>query len=514
MSATTTATPDRGLLLPSLLALSAGLLALIGLFLPESTAAVRVWIESTAYGHCFLVAPIAAYLIWDRRDSLRGLVPEPAPALALLGLPLPFAWLVAERLGIMEGRQLVAMGAVELLFLVVLGWRFFYALSGPLLYLVFLVPFGAFLTTPLQNFTAWFIDVGLTVLNIPHIMTDMTIEITSGAFYVAEACAGLRFLIASVAFGVFFALLNYRSPGRRAAFILASIVVPIIANGFRALGIVVLGDILGSAEAAAADHLIYGWVFFSFVMLLLVAAGLPFRETPAGPPVNPHAGSMQAGGEMPSLAPKPTWPAVLALAIVALGPVAALALDRQAAPGRLAAVPDLIAPPGCTVAFAPLSLPDRSTATIACPGRTWTATLQALSARSTGAALIEAKRLLIGPLDMEEASFASLPGLPEWQVIISRQPARLMAVASWIDGAPASGGLTQRVQQARNSIMGSDTEPLVVTISTLPGEKLTEAKVQDMAAELHAFISQSNFPGQIARLTSAVTATSSPPPPR
>ena len=283
MSATATQDTRASTYLPALLALALGLAALAALFLPEGRAAVRVWIESTAYGHCFLVIPIAAYLAWDRRDTLRRLLPRPTPAFVLLALPLPFAWFGAERLGIMEGRQIIVLCFAEVLFLSVLGWRLFSALLGPFLYLFFLVPFGAFLTPALQAFTAHFIDVGLSALGIPHYVNDMLIEISAGTFFVAEACAGLRFLIASVAFGVFYALLNYRSPGRRALFIAASIIVPIIANGIRALGIVLLGHVLGSAEAAAADHLIYGWVFFSFVMLLLVAAGLPLREAPAGP---------------------------------------------------------------------------------------------------------------------------------------------------------------------------------------------------------------------------------------
>ena len=94
----------------------------------------------------------------------------------------------------------------------------------------------------------------------------------------AEACAGLRFLIASIAFGCLYALLMYRSPVRRGVFIVVSIIVPIIANGFRGLGIVYLGYLLDSAQAAAADHVIYGWIFFSFVILLLIALGLPFRQ--------------------------------------------------------------------------------------------------------------------------------------------------------------------------------------------------------------------------------------------
>src|ERR1700742_3821081 len=101
----------------------------------------------------------------------------------------------------------------------------FAALSAPLLYLFFLVPFGAFLTPVLQGFTAHFIDVGLGVLGIPHVVDAYFIEIPEGRFVVAEACAGLRFLIASIAFGVLYACLMYRGIWRRLGFIAASMVV-------------------------------------------------------------------------------------------------------------------------------------------------------------------------------------------------------------------------------------------------------------------------------------------------
>jgi hypothetical protein len=53
----------------------------------------------------------------------------------------------------MEGRQLAAMSMVEVLFLAMLGRRLWRAMSGPLLYLYFLVPFGDFLTPRLQDIT-------------------------------------------------------------------------------------------------------------------------------------------------------------------------------------------------------------------------------------------------------------------------------------------------------------------------------------------------------------------------
>ncbi|MDQ2803419.1 MAG: exosortase, partial [Pseudomonadota bacterium] len=264
-----------GIAAPSL---AAGMVSMGLLFHREIAAAIDVWTGSTAYNHCALVVPIVAYLVWDRRGQLVDIAPRPMPAAALAGLPLAAAWLFAERLGIMEGRQLVAMTLLQLLLFAVLGWRLWWLLAGPLLYLYFLVPFGAFITPALQGFTARFVMHGLDLLGIANYTDGYTIQIPEGTFYVAEACAGLRFLIASIAFGCLYSLLLYRSPLRRATFVVVSVVVPIIANGVRELGIVLLGHVLGSAEAAETDHILYGWLFFSVVILLLVTLGLPFRE--------------------------------------------------------------------------------------------------------------------------------------------------------------------------------------------------------------------------------------------
>ena len=479
MSVTTTrAETARSAIAPAAAVIGIGLLAIIAIFWPEGRAAVRVWYESTAYGHCFLVLPIAIYLAWDRRDALRGLLPNPTPALVLLGLPLPLIWLAAERLGIMEGRQLVAIAAIELLFLAVLGWRLFAALSGPLLYLFFLVPFGAFLTPVLQTFTARFIDLGLGVLGIPHYITDMVIEIGAGTFFVAEACAGLRFLIASIAFGVFFALLNYNSWGRRAAFIAASIIVPIIANGFRALGIVVLGNILGSAQAAAADHIIYGWFFFSFVTFLLVLAGLPFRQPIPLP-------SSRARHTV--LRTTPARAAILVAVLAAVGPAAAVALDHYIAPVRFTARPALVAPAGCTITPGAAAPTDRVAYTMDCAGRVWTVTAQAVPARSTGAALTDARRILVGPVEDDEATTGTLPGTA-WQTIVAHDPGLVVAATSWVNGQPATGGIAGRLDQARNSLLGATIPPATMVLAYRPGQPLSDPQITAALADLTAFV--------------------------
>jgi len=92
-------------------------------FWNEIVHAFAVWLDSTAYGHCFLIIPISAFLIWERRAALLARLPVPTfwPILAML--PVGLAWLLSAQLGVMEGRQLMAMTLFELFALAVLGFR-------------------------------------------------------------------------------------------------------------------------------------------------------------------------------------------------------------------------------------------------------------------------------------------------------------------------------------------------------------------------------------------------------
>jgi exosortase A len=247
-------------------------------FHTEVVRAVQVWDESTAYNHCFLILPISAYLIWERRTVLAASTPQPNGWLLLAMIPVGLVWLFAAEAEILEGRQLAAMTLFQIFIATGLGLKVWRISAFAILYLYFLVPSGAFLTGPMQNFAAHFAVKGVELLGIPVYSNGLDIEVPGARFTVAEACAGLRFLIASVALGTLYGYTMYRSWQRRAAFILVSIMVPIIANGLRVMGIVVYGYILGNAEAAIADHLIYGWVFFSIVSIILILLGLPFRQ--------------------------------------------------------------------------------------------------------------------------------------------------------------------------------------------------------------------------------------------
>lgn len=458
--------PVRGSAWPvALMLLGLGLSALAALFWREAVAAARVWDASATYNHGWLVLPIAGWLAWQRRYRLARLAPQPMPWVALLALPTGLAWLVAERLGIMEGRQLTALALVHVLVLALFGWRISRAMAAPLLYLVFLVPFGAFTVPLLQQITAWMVELGLRLLGIPHYVDALVIETPAGTFLVAEACAGLRFLIATLAFGALYALVMFRSPGRRLAVMGLSLAVPILANGLRALGIVLLGQVLGSAEAAAADHVLYGWIFFSIVLLLLILAGLPFREDGA-PRAEPTAPPLPPGAPAPRPAALATA-AGLAVGLAASGPAMGLTLQQAGTRPPVRTALPLAALPECTPGA------ERG---LLCPGGV-TVTAEAITfpAQVTWGAVSAERSRISGTDDTDILFTVRVPGAGTWRARQSRESGTTVAVATWLAGRPAGGGLQSRAEQAWNSLGGSRGMPVLVAITVRP----------DMAAPLH-----------------------------
>lgn len=304
-------------------------LAVFGIaFSHEISGAIEVWTGSTAYNHCFLVLPLFGFMLWFRRSTIASLQPRPSPWFLLAIPPLVALWAIAALMDVLEGEQLLAVCLFEVFLIATLGWATLRALLAPFLFLFFLVPFGAFLVPSLQIFTTDFTVHGLELIGIPVFSDHFLIQIPEGSFEVAEACAGLRFLIASIVFGCFFATIMYKSALRRTLFILLSVIVPIIANGFRAFGLLYLAHLEGSASAVAADHVLYGWLFFSLITFLLIVVGLSFGETKfTVATVNQH----DNGGGASSIGTAAT--AAIGLLLILVGPLYLTAIDRaEAAP--------------------------------------------------------------------------------------------------------------------------------------------------------------------------------------
>ena len=247
-------------------------------YLGTTETMVAIWRRSDTFAHGFLIVPIFLYLVWRERRALATLRAAPFwPALAGIVLAAIAAWL-GEHVNAVSVPQFAMIAMIPLAIWAVFGTAALRALGYPLAFLFFAVPFGEFLMPRLIDWTADFTVAAIAASGVPIYREGNSLWIPSGRWSIVEACSGLRYLIASVMVGVLFAYLSYRTWWRRALFIAASVIVPIIANWVRAYMIVMLGHLSGNRIAVGVDHLIYGWIFFGVVMGLLFFVGTRWRE--------------------------------------------------------------------------------------------------------------------------------------------------------------------------------------------------------------------------------------------
>lgn len=239
---------------------------------------VAIWSRSETFTHCFFIGPFSLYLIWRQRDHFRSLSPQLNLWALLSLLPIGLMYPLAGWVGVGVAQQFLAVLLIPLLVLAWFGARISWQIAFPLAYLLFMVPFGEALVPYLQDVTA-VISVKLVELTgIPVYAEGHYIMLPSGSFQVAEACSGVRYLIASLAVGCLYAWLNYQHLYKRLLFIAAALLLPILANGLRAFGIMLLAHYSDFKLAVGFDHLIYGWLFFGLVIVALFWSGSLFWD--------------------------------------------------------------------------------------------------------------------------------------------------------------------------------------------------------------------------------------------
>ncbi|WP_284615908.1 exosortase A [Aquabacterium humicola] len=282
-------------------------------------AMVGIWSRSDTFAHAFVVPPIALWLAWRKRAELALHVPKPSPWWLVPLAAMALLWLLGDLVAVNAATQFAATASLVIAVPLVLGTHVAAVILFPLAYVFFAVPIGEFLLPVLMQWTADFTVAAVRLSGVPVYREGLHFIIPSGSWSVVEACSGVRYLMASFMVGSLFAYLNYRSARRRWTFALVSLLVPIVANWLRAYMIVMLGHLSGNKIAVGADHLIYGWVFFGFVITLLFVIGARWSEAPADAVVPPPA----IAGEHAGAAWHP-WATVAAAVALALLPHGAL----------------------------------------------------------------------------------------------------------------------------------------------------------------------------------------------
>lgn len=259
-----------------LMLLAGGLAALGGVFHETLGEMAALWTHSSAYNHAWLVPLVSLWLIRERRGALP--VPRPGlPGLPLIGLAV-VVWYVSRRAGIAEGSHFALMAMVQGLLLTALGLAAYRAMIFPLSYLWLMVPTGAFLV-PLLRRIATDLSAGLLRLSgIPVYEENFVFEVPSGVYWIEPGCAGLNFLLASLALSLAFVAVTYRGWAKRLAGVAVALAVAVVGNAVRIWGIIAIAHVSRHRIDIVDDHLLWGWGFFALLMMVAMTVGLRFRD--------------------------------------------------------------------------------------------------------------------------------------------------------------------------------------------------------------------------------------------
>ncbi len=335
-----------------------GLQVVVFSFWGDVAAAAHQWVTVSSYGYCLLIPPLTLYILWSKRAGLRDLAPDVWPW--GLGVVALFAavWGLAAVAGIAEAGQFAVVGVVQGLLATLLGRRVYRRLWLPFSLLWLLVPTGEFLVPALQSATAIGAGGLLGLSGIPIYRDGLTILVPSGSYVVAPGCSGLSFLLSALVVSLTFADLFFARRTKQILFVLATLAMAVAANALRVFLIIAVAHATGNVADIAEDHLLYGWAFFSLLLLGVLVVGYRFRDDP--PPQPP--GMPEILGTRITLS-RTLWILALALVTVVVGP---LALGR--APPDAGTARAVIMPPLSCGGFTPSARPSLWRTPAALPG--------------------------------------------------------------------------------------------------------------------------------------------------
>lgn len=294
-------------------------LCVVGLLWETVRSMINLWASSRTFAHGFLVLPAMGYLIWCYRYKWMQLVPSPSAwgvaALILLGS----GWFVGYVTALVWLQQAAVVAMLPGLMWTILGKEIVKTLSWPLGFLFFMLPVGTSIEPWLQDFTLWFIQVGLQCTNITYLYLPekYQIVITSGTWEVNPDCAGLRYLLPGLALGYAFATVIYRNPARRLVFLVLCAVVLMVANGIRAYGVIV-GDHFGIAEGT--DHRVFSYAIYGLTIPFLFWLGSRWSENVTVTSSQHRTIDVRGGLD----ARKSVLMAIAAVAVLAVAPLSVL----------------------------------------------------------------------------------------------------------------------------------------------------------------------------------------------
>lgn len=253
-------------------------------YAPVYPELLDTWLHNPNNSHGLLVPLIALLMIYKKKDKLLD-TPLTSNKIGGLILAASMAIYVVSYLGaIAVVTRLMMITSLIGLILYVLGDKVFRLIRFPLLFSFFMVPVPdsvySLIAFPLQLFATKVSTGVIQAMGIPAYREGNMVYFLHAQLEVAEACSGLRSMMAFLTLSVLFAhVMTNRSRLRKAILVLSMIPLSIGVNIVRVTGTGILAHIYGEKVAMGFLHEFSGLFVFALGFLLLAGEYFLLNKT-------------------------------------------------------------------------------------------------------------------------------------------------------------------------------------------------------------------------------------------
>jgi exosortase len=235
---------------------------------------VDAWTNDGNYSHGFLIIPLAAYFVWERRAKLLETPIRPSWFGILVfagGILLLLAGLLGSELFVSRVSLIISLtGALLFLF----GWAHLRILTFPLALLFLMIPLPAIIFNqiafPLQLLASQVGETAIAASNIPVLREGNVLILANTSLEVAEACSGIRSLVSLITLGIVYGYFVDSRMWVRVVIVASAVPVAIFSNGARVAGTGMAAHWIGPEAAEGFLHEFAGWAVFVVAFLLIL----------------------------------------------------------------------------------------------------------------------------------------------------------------------------------------------------------------------------------------------------